>query len=520
MATKRLSMRNVREILRMKWLLRRSHRDIAKSLEISAGSVGSVVARAKAKGLSWAAVKVFKDDDRLEQLLYGPRGVNGTERPEPDCAYLHTELRRPGVTLELLHVEYLETHPQGYRYSAFCARYKQWKKLQRRSMRQVHKAGEKAFVDYSGKKPQIVDPKTGEVSQVELFVAVLGASNLCFAEATLTQKSRDWIASNTRALEYFGGVPAVVVPDQLKSGVTRSCRYEPGIQRTFEDWSEHMGTVIIPARPRKPKDKAKVEVGVQIVQRWILAKIRNETFFSLEALNDRIAELLEELNDRPMRSYGGRSRRQLFEHLEQSVLKPLPAERFVYVDWLEARVSIDYHVEVDKHFYSVPHTLGHHLLDVRLSATTVDVLLNNDRVWLHRRSYLPGRHTTVPEHMPKSHQAHLEWSPSRLIHWGGTVGPQTAKLVKQIMQSRPHPEQGYRSCLGLMRLSKLYGSERFEAAAARAIAAGATSYRHVDSILKHGMDRLPVEPASSETKEPISHDNLRGADYYKSKGDD
>lgn len=519
MATKRTSMRNVREILRMKWLLHRSHRDIAKSLGISAGLVGSVLARAKAKGLSWAALKAFQDD-QLEQLLYGPRGVKGTARPEPDCAHLHTELRRPGVTLELLHVEYLEDHPDGFRYSAFCARYKQWKKRQRRSMRQVHKAGEKAFVDYSGKKLQIVDPKTGEVSQVELFVAVLGASNLSYAEASLTQKSRDWIASNTRALEYFGGVPDVIVPDQLKSGVTRSCRYEPGIHRTYEDWSKHTGTVIIPARPRKPKDKAKVEVAVQIVQRWILAKIRNETFFSLEALNDRIAELLEELNNRPMRSYGGLGRLQLFEKLERAALKPLPAERFVYVDWLEARVNIDYHIEVDKHFYSVPHTLIHQLLDVRLSATTVDVLLNGDRVWLHRRSYLPGRHTTVPEHMPKAHQAHLEWSPSRLIHWGGTVGPQTAKLIKQIMQSRPHPEQGYRSCLGLMRLSKHYGSERFEAAAARAIAVGATSYRHVESILKHGLDRLPVEPVSNETKEPIDHDNLRGADYYKSQGDE
>ncbi len=513
MATKRLSMQNIREILRLKWVLHRSHRETARSLGVSAGVVGSVMVRVKKKGLSWSMVERLTDGE-LEQLLYGPRDVGDVERPKPDCVLIHTELRRPGVTLELLHVEYLEANPAGLRYSAFCERYKRWKKRQRASMRQVHKAGEKVFVDYSGKKPRIVDPETGETTYVELFVAVLGASNYTYAEASLTQKSRDWIASNTRALEYFGGVPHVVVPDQLKSGVTRACRYEPGIQRTFGDWAKHMGTVIIPARPRKPRDKAKVEVGVQVVQRWILARIRNETFFSLEALNERIAELLEDLNGRPMRSYGNRSRLEMFDLFDRAELRPLPNEHFVYVDWLRPRVNIDYHIEVDKHFYSVEHTLIHQQVDVRLSATTVEILHKGKRHWLHQRSYHPGRHTTVAKHMPKAHQAHLKWSPSRLIRWGRSIGPQTAELVTQILQIRVHPEQGYRSCLGILRLSKRYGAERLEAAAARAVAVGGRSYRHVDSILKHGMDRLPLEDVHAGENKPLVHDNLRGPDYY------
>jgi transposase len=311
-----------------------------------------------------------------------------------------------------------------------------------------------------------------------------------------------------------------VVPDQLKSAVSRPCRYEPEVQRTFKDWADHMGTVIIPARPKKPRDKAKVEVGVQIVQRWILAKIRNETFFSLEALNDRIAELLEELNGRPMRAYGNRSRRDLFEAIERCELKPLPAKRFTYVEWLQPRVNIDYHIDVKKHYYSVPHQLVHERVDVRLSSTTVEVFRKGNRVWVHQRSYKQFGYTTVKEHMPKSHRAHSEWSPSRLIRWGSTVGPQTEELIKQILRDRPHPEQGYRSCLGILRLSKRYGEERLEAAAARAVAVGARSYRHVDSILKNGMDRLPVEEESGEAKSPIVHDNLRGPNYYKKKGGD
>ena len=326
------------------------------------------------------------------------------QRPEPDLAWVHRELRRPGVTLELLHVEYLAAHPTGYRYAAFCGRYRAWRARQRLSMRQVHVAGEKAFVDYAGQRPALVDVTTGEVVPVELFVAVLGASNYTYAEATRTQQSADWIASHTHAVAYFGGVPAVWIPDQLRTGVTAPCRYEPGVQRTYADWAAHYGTIVIPARPAKPRDKAKVEVAVQVAERWILARLRHETFFSLDALNARIRELLAALNARPMKSYGGVSRRDLFERYDRPALQPLPAEPFVYGDWLRARVNIDYHVEVDHHYYSVPHALIHAVLDVRLAAQTVEIFQGGTRVWLHARSLQRGRHTTVPAHMPKAHR--------------------------------------------------------------------------------------------------------------------
>jgi transposase len=359
MATERVPMQKIREILRLKWVARRSHRDAARSLGVSAGTVAAAVGRARAAALTWDAVEALSDD-ALERTLYGPTPAEiAGARAEPDLAAIHQELRRPGVTLELLHVEYLAAHPTGYRYSAFCARYRAWRARQRLSMRQVHTAGEKAFVDYAGMRPTIVDAATGEVTAVELFVAVLGASNYTFAEATRTQQSADWIASHVRAVEFFGGVAAVWVPDQLRSGVTRPCRYEPGVQRTYADWAQHYQTVVLPARPAKPRDKAKVEVAVQVAERWILAQLRHETFFSLATLNVRIRELLGALNARPMKGYGGRSRRALFDEFDRPALQPLPAERFVHADWLRARVNIDYHVEVDRHYYSVPHPLVH-----------------------------------------------------------------------------------------------------------------------------------------------------------------
>lgn len=514
MATERVPMRKIREILRLKWVAQRSHREIARSLGVSAGAVGSAVGRARARGLTWTAVEALTDD-ALERTLYGPKptDIDGA-RPEPDLATIHQELRRPGVTLELLHVEYLATQPSGYRYSAFCARYRAWRARQRLSMRQVHTAGEKAFVDYAGQRPTIVDPATGEVIAVELFVAVLGASNYTFAEASRTQQSVDWIASHVHAVEYFGGVPAVWVPDQLRTGVTRPCRYEPGVQRTYAEWAQHYHTVVIPARPAKPRDKAKVEVAVQVAERWILARLRHETFFSLAALNARITELRTALNARPMKGYGGRSRGALFEEFDRPALQALPAERFVHGDWLRARVNIDYHVEVDRHFYSVPHPLVHATLDVRLSAATVEIFQRGARVWVHARSFQPGRHTTVAAHMPKAHRAHQEWSPSRLVRWGATIGPETATLVQQILESRPHPEQGYRSCLGLLRLAKHYGPARLNAACARAVAVGARSYRHVDSMLRHGLDQAPLPLDTAEARPVIRHANVRGPAYY------
>jgi transposase len=515
MATERLSMRKTREILRLKWGLGRSHREVARALGVSVGAVSLATQRAREAGLVWNEVEAL-DDDAIEARLYrrAPGAVPAGARPVPDCAWIHAERRRPGVTLELLHLEYLEKHPDGYRYTQFCDVYRRWLGRRGLVMRQVHRAGEKLFCDYAGKKPHIFDPKTGEQVDVELFVAALGASNYTFAEATATQREAEWIASHLRALEHLGGVPEAIVPDQLRSAVSAPCRYEPGVTRAYEDFARHYGTAILPARPAHPRDKAKVEVAVQVAERWIVARLRHERHFSLASLNARIAELLDELNDRTMRVYG-ESRRQLFERLDRPALRPLPEARFVYGEWKTARVNIDYHVELDHHYYSVHHALVGEQVDCRLTAVTVEIFHKHTRVAAHARSYERGRHTTVPEHMPRAHQQHLAWSPSRLIHWAATIGEQTEALVQAILADRPHPEQGYRSCLGILRLGRRYGEQRLEAACARAVAVRARSYRHVESILKNGLDRVPLpETVPPAPRAVQANDHVRGRSYY------
>ncbi|MGH7534585.1 MAG: IS21 family transposase, partial [Gemmatimonadales bacterium] len=424
-------MRQIREILRQKWVLGCSHRQVAASLTVSLGTVTGVLRRATHASLDWPQVQTLTED-ALEARLYGAPAAPGATRPLPDCAYLHTERRKPGVTLELLHLEYLEQHPTGYRYTRFCDLYRRWLARHRLPMRQEHRAGEKVFVDYAGQQPHLVDPTTGAVTDVELFVGVLGASNYTYAEATRTQQLPDWLGSHQRMFTFFQGVAGAIVPDQLKTGVTVPCRYEPGLQRTYAEFAEHYGTVILPARPAHARDKAKVEVAVQIAERWILARLRHETFFALAALNARIAELLGELNARRMRRYQA-SRHELFERLDRPALRPLPAEPFVYGEWKVARVNIDYHVEVAGHYYSVPHTLVHEQVDVRSTAVTVEIFHRGQRVAAHLRSTARGQPTTVTAHMPKAHQRHREWSPSRIVAWAETIGPQTATLVQAIL---------------------------------------------------------------------------------------
>ena len=512
MATKRLDMHKTKEILRLKWGRGLKHREIARSLAISAGSVGATVSRAKRAGLDWAKVEQLGDDE-LEALLFGRQRVPGAPRATPDWATVHLELRRPGVTLELLHVEYLERHPDGFRYSAFCRRYRIWAERQDPRMRQTHLAGDKMFVDYSGKRPNIIDRETGELRPVELFVATLGASNLTYAGATETQQVSDWLSSNVKALEYFGGVPRCVVPDQLRSAVRSPGRYEPLTQRSYAELGRHYGMAVVPARPLHPRDKAKVEVAVQIAQRWILARLRNEQFFALSDLNERIGELLEDLNARPMKRFGGASRREVFDRIERSELRQLPPTRYQKADWKKARVNIDYHIEFDKHYYSVPSQLLKEPVEVRATPTTVEVFHKEKRVAAHRRSSRIGQHTTTSEHMPKSHRAHAEWSPSRLIAWAETIGPHVRQLVESVLRDRPHPEMGYRSCLGILRLAKRYDNERLNAACERALRVNARSYRHVASVLKHGLDKVPLE----EEGEPHNlgeHGNVRGPEYY------
>jgi len=516
MATERLPMRKIREILRQKWVLGHRHRAIARALGIGVGTVSEMTRAASAAGLDWERVQRLSDAD-LETAVYGAGPQKSLRAPLPAPQAIDLELRKVGVTLRLLHVEYREQHPDGYGYSQFCDHYRYWKQRQRVVMRQGHRAGEKMFSDYSGKKPHWIDPHTGEVQEVELFVAVLGASNYTYAEVTPTQQVGDWVGSQTRAVEFFEGVTALVIPDQLKSAVSQPCRYEPEIQRTFQEWAEHYGTVVLPARPRKPRDKAKVEVGVQVAQRWILARMRNQTFFSFHEIAARVRELLADLNTRVMRRYG-KSRRELFETLDRPALKPLPERRYEVSLWSKVKVNIDYHVEVERHYYSVHHTLVHEKLEARVASGTVELYRHGERVAAHPYSTVRGGFTTEPAHMPKAHQQHSEWTPGRMIRWAQQIGPMTGVLVEAILAERPHPEQGYRSCLGIIRLQKRYGTERLEQACARAQAARARSYKHVDSILRNGLDRLPVSPAAKSDGTPAApsvHEHVRGEKYYR-----
>jgi transposase len=508
-------MRKTREILRLKWALGRSHREIADALVVGVGTPSAVTARAlRANITCWSEVEALSDEE-LEARMYPAPLLNGEPRPEPNPATIHIELRRTGVTLRLLHEEYAAGNPGAYGYTKFVEIYNAWADRLLVTMRQVHKAGEKCFVDYSGKKASIVDAKTGERIEVELFVAVMGASNYTYAEATATQKSADWIASHVRLVEFLGGAPGAVVPDQLKSGVVIASRYEPGIQRTYEEWSQHYSTTILPARPIKPRDKAKVEGGVLIAQRWILARLRNITCFSLDELNEHIARLVADLNSRVMKRYG-KSRRQLFDELDGPALTALPSDRFVYGEWTKATVKLDYHVLVDHHDYSVPYQRATDEVWIRTSAATVEVFYKNKRCASHVRSFEYGGVTTNLEHLPASHRKHAEESDAGFEQWAATIGEHTLALVRAILIERPHPEHGLRSCRGLKSLVRLYAATRLEAACERALVAGARSYTNVESILKHGLDQQPLIVSSPSDEQPpsLDHENIRGADYY------
>ena len=509
MPARRLQMRKIREVLRLKHERGLSHQAVAGACGVGVGTVNRYLRRAAQCGLVWP-LPAELDDAALDARLFR-RPAPVQDRARPDCAYIHRERKRNGVTLQLLWEEYLQVHSDGYRYTQFCEIYHQWVRRLRPSMRQVHRAGEKTFIDFSGKRPSLVDRRTGELRPVELFVAVLGASSFTYAEATETQQLPDWVNAHIRMVEYFGGATTLWIPDQLKSAITRPCRYEAGVNRSYEDLAAHYGTVVLPARPRKPRDKAAVENCVLIAQRWILARLRNRTFFELGPLNQAIRVLLDELNDRPMQKLGI-SRRALYEQLDRPALRPLPATRYVLAQWKLCRVNIDYHVEVERHVYSVPYQLVREQVEVRYTTNTVEVFHRDKRIASHRRRY-DRQPSTVAEHMPSAHRAHAEWTPSRLIRWAKTVGPETGKLVSRVLESRPHPEQGYRACLGIIEQGRRYGNLRLEAACARALSLDSCRYHTVKNILTAGQDRLPIEPPA-ETNPTPAHDNIRGADYY------
>jgi transposase len=510
----RLAMRKVRDILRLAVGQGLSQRQVGQALGIPFTTVADHLRRARAAGLSWPLPEEM-DDVALEAALFKKDPAPPAERrPVPDWHGVHRELRRPGVTLMLLWHEYREVHPDGYGYSQFCHHYRAFQQTLDLVMRQEHKAGEKLFVDFSGQRLPIYDRKSREVAfEAELFVAVLGASNYLFAEAVSSQQLEPFVMAHVHAFEALSCVPEIVVCDNLRSGVTKAHRYEPEINATYAEMAEHYRTAIIPSRPRRPRDKAKVENGVLLAERWILARLRDRRFYSLAEANAAITELVSWINDQPFKKMPG-SRRQLFEELERPVMRALPQSRYSFATWrLGAKVNIDYHVEdtVYRHYYSVPHQLVGRRVDLRLSATTVEVFCAHRRVASHLRSYRSG-FTTDPAHMPESHRRHAEWTPSRIVAWARKTGPATASLCEEILASRPHPEQGYRSCLGIIRLSGRYGTERLEAACARALLARALSYRSVESILRHGLDAQPLEKPPVRTHR--RHQNLRGSAYY------
>jgi len=511
MAQESLSMRKIEEILRLKYQVRLSHRAIAKSCAVSTSTVSEYVTHAKAAGIRWPLPEGISDE-QLEALLFPDRGsVSGGRIPQPDWKYIQKELKRKGVTLSLLWVEYRQEHADGYGYSQFCFRYRQWVNQLDPVMRQKHKAGEKLFVDYAGQTVKVVNPQTGEIREAQVFVATLGASNYTYAEAHWQQDLPNWIGAHVRALEFLGGVPELLVPDNLKAGVTSPNLYEPDLNMTYLDLACHYGIAVVPARVKTPRDKATVEVGVQVVERWILARLRDRHFFSLFELNQAILKLLFELNRREMKHLG-QSRLEIFEALDKPALAPLPEKPYEFALWKRARVHIDYHICFEKHYYSVPYTLIGKQVDIRATENTVEIFYQRQRVASHRRSEVKGRYSTLNEHMPPAHTYYSQWSPERFLRWAEEIGEQTTELISRVLDSRRHPQQAYRTCLGVLGLAKCYPSLRLEAACSRANIAGICSYKGVLNILKNKLDQCELNPAAFEPLPP--HTNIRGENYY------
>lgn len=504
-----LTMRNIREVLRLGITCGSSAREIARSLRITHPTAQKYIMAARKAALTWDQIKVM-DDEQLSRLVR-----NVTEyvpsRPLPDYGVVHQELKKKNVTLNLLWHEYKEIHPDGYEETQFRRYYYQFTRHLQVSMRQRHKAGENMFVDYAGHTIPIHDRSTGDIRQAQIFVAVLGASSYAFAEASPDQGMASWIGSHVHAFEYFGGVTEKTIPDNLKSGVKSPCWYEPDLNPTYADLAAHYGTVVMPARVRHPKDKAKVEVGVQVVERWILAALRNRKFFSIAELNQAIRELLIKLNQRRFKKLEG-SRESVFLTIEKSALRPLPERAYEYAQWKKARVNLDYHIEIEGHLYSAPYTLAHEQVDVRYTARTVEIIYNGRRVASHAKDHRRGQFTTIREHMPPDHQQYQDWTPTRIIEKARAIGPKTTEVVEYVLGNREYPQQGYRTCLGVIRLNKGYGAKRLEAACHRALTIKSCSYRSINSILKSGLDLKPMpEPFKAIV---VEHENIRGCDYF------
>jgi len=510
----KMSMRNIREILRLKFGdARLDHRAIAMAVRISPSTVSDVVLRFKASELEWPLPEGLSDT-LLEQKLYASKRLGvATQKVVPDWQLIHSELARPDVTRALLWTEYkAKNGERGFEYSRFCEGYAQWSSKLNLSMRQVHILGEKCYVDFAGKTVPIVDERTGEVLfEAQIFVGVLGGSSYTFAEAVASQQIPCWIQAHVKMLEFFGGVPQIIVPDNLKSAVTKADYYDPEINPTYNEWAKHYSVAVVPARVRKPKDKAKAEVGVQLVQRWILAALRNQTFYSLDELNEAIAGLLDQLNQKPFKRMPG-SRAEAFQR-ERALLRPLPARPYDLGIWSRGvRVPFDYHVKAGDRLYSVPYRLAGQKVEIRLSASLVEIFHSGQRVASHKRVFGEGPPITDPDHMPSSHRAYAEWTPERIIAWAGEIGGPVAVFCANLMDRRAHPEQGFRSCVGVIQMADKYGASNLAAACSKAIRLRSFNCRTVRSILKNNLQNCP-DPAATTFPEPL-HENIRGAAYY------
>ena len=504
-------MRRIRDCLRLNFEASMNQSQISRTLKIGRGTVQSYLSRFIQSGLSWETVRDYSDE-QLESSLFKKSTNNTTtisNRPLPDFKYIHKEMKRPSVTLQLLWEEYIESNPDGLKRSQFCWHYNQWRKKQNGSMRQIHKGGEKAFVDYSGKRPEVIDLKTGEIRQVELFVMCWGASHYLYAEAQESQALENWTMGHVRAFEYFGCVPQLVVPDNLKSGVNKACIYDPDINRTYQELSQHYGFGVLPARPVKPKDKAKVENGVQIIQRWILARLRNRRFFNLMQLNQAISELVEECNKKLFQKVP-HSREELFKDLDKPNALNLAENRFEFCQWYHPTISPDYHIEIDKCYYSVPWEYYGKSTDVRLLKQTVEVYHGRERIAVHQRSSKQFTFTTNIKHLPERHQRYAWWTLENIMKRSREIGKSTEKLIDTIIKSKIHPLQGYRPAQGILRLANTYGETRLESACSVALEFGFTRVRQISDMLKNGRDKLETVPQ----KTVKNSRNVRGKDYY------
>lgn len=500
-------MRKIKDVLRLKLEAKLSHEQIAASLGLSKGVVTKYVGLAAAAGLDWPQVQACDDITLERRLLVSPQRPR--EHVQPDYPRVHHELRRKGMTLMLLWEEYRAEYAdrQTYAYSQYCDNYRRFARTLKRSMRQIHRAGEKLFIDFAGPTVGLRDG-----GRAHIFVAAMGASSYTFACATPRETMVDWIESTVKALRFYEGVPQLIVPDNPRAMIADPNRYEPRANDTVQDFARHYGTSVLPARPYSPQDKAKVESAVQIVERWILARLRHQQFASVHEVNSAILPLLQRLNERPFQKLPG-SRASVFLAVDAPALMPLPAQRYEIATFKTVKVHIDYHVEVDKHRYSVPHALVGQEMEARITSCAIEILHRGQRVASHARASRAGGFTTVTEHMPAAHRAHMEWSPQRLIHWGRDIGVATAVVVTRLLERHKHPEHGYRACLGLLSLAKRYGKPRLEAACALALQIGTYQYRHVRDILANNRDQSPPG-AAGEWVSP-DHAHVRGPNYYQ-----